>query len=131
MIKKEYLEQSILATMLEENYLILDSQLKPEMFYGQHHRQLFKLMQQLAAEGRPADYLTLSARFEEIQTIGVSYLTELLKFADAEKFDDYIQVLREVWRERQKQQILFQAAEGIGRFRKLLSGWTIHNLKPL
>jgi len=120
LIKKEYLEQSILATMLEENYLILDSQLKPEMFYGQHHRQLFKLMQQLAAEGRPADYLTLSARFEEIQTIGVSYLTELLKFADAEKFDDYIQVLREVWRERQKQQILFQAAEGDWSIQKIV-----------
>ena len=43
MIKKEFLEQSILATMLEENYLIMDSQLKPEMFYGQHHRQLFNL----------------------------------------------------------------------------------------
>jgi len=30
LIKKEFLEQSILATMLEENYLIMDSQLKPE-----------------------------------------------------------------------------------------------------
>ena len=30
--KKEFLEQSILTTMLEENYLIMDSQLKPEMF---------------------------------------------------------------------------------------------------
>lgn len=120
MIKKEYLEQSILATMLEENYLILDSQLKPEMFYGQYHRQLFKMMQQLAAEGHPADYLTLSARFEEIQTIGVSYLTELLKFADAEKFDDYIQLLREVWRDRQKAQILFQATEGDWSIQKII-----------
>lgn len=120
MIKKEYLEQSILATMLEENYLILDSQLKPEMFYGQYHRQLFKMMQQLAAEGHPADYLTLSARFEEIQTIGVSYLTELLKFADVEKFDDYIQLLREVWRERQKAQILFQATEGDWSIQKII-----------
>ena len=106
--------------MLEENYLILDSQLKPEMFYGQYHRQLFKMMQQLAAEGHPADYLTLSARFEEIQTIGVSYLTELLKFADAEKFDDYIQLLREVWRDRQKAQILFQATEGDWSIQKII-----------
>lgn len=112
MIKKEFLEQSILATMLEENYLIMDSQLKPEMFYGQHHRQLFMLMQQLLTEGHPVDYLTLGARFEEMETIGLAYVTELLKFADAEKFEQYAQLLREVWRERQKGQILFQAAEG-------------------
>lgn len=112
LIKKEFLEQSILATMLEENYLIMDSQLKPEMFYGQHHRQLFMLMQQLVAEGHPVDYLTLSARFEQMETIGVSYLTELMRFADTEKFDDYARLLREIWRERQKAQILFQATEG-------------------
>ncbi|WP_339213930.1 replicative DNA helicase [Solibacillus sp. FSL W8-0372] len=112
MIKKEFLEQSILATMLEENYLILDSQLKPDMFYGQYHRQLFALMQQLANEGHPVDYLTLSARFEQIEAIGISYLTELMRFANAEKFDDYVLLLREIWRERQKGQILFQAAEG-------------------
>ena len=112
LIKKEFLEQSILATMLEENYLIMDSQLKPEMFYGQHHRQLFMLMQQLVTEGHPVDYLTLSARFEQMETIGLSYVTELMMFADAEKFDDYAQLLREIWRERKKAQILFQAAEG-------------------
>lgn len=112
LIKKEFLEQSILATMLEENYLIMDSQLKPEMFYGQHHRQLFMLMQQLVTEGHPVDYLTLSARFDQMETIEVSYLTELMMFADAEKFDDYARLLREIWRERQKAQILFQAAEG-------------------
>lgn len=112
MIKKEFLEQSILATMLEENYLILDSQLKPDMFYGQYHRQLFALMQQLANEGHPVDYLTLSARFEQIEAIGLSYVTELTRFANAEKFDDYVLLLREIWRERQKGQILFQAAEG-------------------
>lgn len=112
MIKKEYMEQSILATMLQENYLILESQLKPDMFYGQHHRQLFTMMQQLITEGHPVDYLTLSARFEEIHNMGISYVTELLKFSDAERFDQYVQLLREVWRERQKAQILFHAAEG-------------------
>ncbi|WP_336045708.1 replicative DNA helicase [Solibacillus ferritrahens] len=112
MIKKEFLEQSILATMLEENYLILDSQLKPDMFYGQYHRQLFALMQQLANEGHPVDYLTLSARFEQIESIGLTYVTELMMFANTDKFDDYVQLLREIWRERQKGQILFQAAEG-------------------
>lgn len=112
LIKKEFLEQSILATMLEENYLIMDSQLKPEMFYGQHHRQLFMLMQQLVTEGHPVNYLTLSARFEQMETIGLAYVTELMMFADAEKFDDYAQLLREIWRERQKAQILFQATEG-------------------
>lgn len=111
-MKKELLEKSILGTMLEENYLIMDSQLKPEMFMGQHHRVLFTLMQQLLIEGHVVDYLTLSARFEEVEHIGLGLVTELIQFANAEKFDAYAQVLREVWREKKKGQILFQAAEG-------------------
>lgn len=71
-------------------------------FYGRHHRQLFMLMQQLVTEGHPVDYLTLSARLKHMETIGSTYLTELMMFANAEKFDDYAQLLREIWHERQK-----------------------------
>ena len=108
-MKKEFLEQSILGTMLEENYLIKDSQLKPDMFIGQYHRQLFSMMLELVQQNHPVDYVTLSARFQEVDQIGIHYVTELIHFADAEKFDGYVQVLREAWRERQKAQILNQA----------------------
>lgn len=131
LIKKEFLEQSILATMLEENYLIMDSQMKPEMFYGQHHRQLFMLMQQLVTEGHPVDYLTLSARFEQVETIGVSYLTELIMFANAEKFDDYAQLLREFGVSDKKVKYYSKQLKEIGRFLKLSSDLIIHSLKAI
>ena len=111
-MKREFLEKSILGTMLEENYLILDSQLTPEMFYGQHHRMLFTMMRELALENHPVDFMTLNARFEQVNQIGLQYITELIHFASPEKFDGYIQLQREVWCEKQKEQILFQANEG-------------------
>lgn len=111
-MKKEFLEKSILGTMLEENYLILDSQLTPEMFYGQHHRMLFTMMRELALENHPVDFMTLSARFEQANQIGLPYITELIHFASPEKFDGYVQLQREVWCDKQKGQILFQANEG-------------------
>ncbi|MCH7320396.1 replicative DNA helicase [Solibacillus sp. MA9] len=111
-MKREFLEQSILATMLEENYLILDSGLTPEMFYGQHHRMLFAMMRELALENHPVDFMTLSARFEQITQIGLPYVTELIHFSNPEKFDAYVQLQREIWCEKQKGQILFQATEG-------------------
>ena len=111
-MKREFLEKSILGTMLEENYLILDSQLTPEMFYGQHHRMLFTMMRELALENHPVDFMTLNARFEQVNQIGLQYITELIHFASPEKFDGYVQLQREVWCEKQKEQILFQANEG-------------------
>lgn len=111
-MKKEFLEKSILGTMLEENYLILDSNLTPEMFYGQHHRMLFTMMRELALEDHPVDFMTLSARFEQVTQIGLPYVTELIHFSNPEKFDAYVQLQREVWCEKQKGQILFQANEG-------------------
>lgn len=111
-MKKEFLEQGILGTMLEENYLILDSGLTPEMFYGQHHRMLFTMMRELALDRHPVDFITLSARFEQISQIGLPYVTELVHFSNPEKFDSYVRMLREIWREKQKLQILFHANEG-------------------
>ena len=115
-MKKEFLEQSLLGTMLEENYLILDSQLTPDMFYGRHHRMLFTMMRELAQEQHPVDFMTLSARFEQFTQIGLPYVTELLRYANPEKFDSYVQLQHEIWREKQKGQILFHATEG---------GWAI------
>lgn len=119
-MKKEFLEKSILGSMIQENYLITESQLMPEMFMGRHHRQIFKMMQQLLAEGQVVDYITLHTRFEEVQHLGISYVTELLQFADPDKFDHYASMLRDVWREQKKQQILFHATNGNWDISKIL-----------
>lgn len=111
-MKQELLEKSILGTMLEDNYLIKESQLKPEMFLMQAHQTIFRLMQQLVFEEKVVDFVTLSASFEEVAHIGAQYVMELGRYANLVKFDRYVAVLREMWREQQKGRILVQAAEG-------------------
>ena len=117
-MKKELLEKSILGTMLAENYLITDSGLQPDMFMGRHHQLLFSIMQELTLANHHVDYLTLSTRAEVVEQIGLHTITELLSYANAEKFDDYVSLLRENWVEQRKKHILFQSSQGdwsIGR----------------
>ena len=110
-MNKELLEKSILGTMIQENYLITESQLQPDMFIGRYHAHIFATMLQLALEDIAVDYLTLSTRLEAKDELHVQYLSELLHYANAEKFDDYVHLLRQNWRERRKMQILHSAKE--------------------
>ena len=111
-MKKELLEKSILSTMLAENYLITDSGLQPDMFMGRHHQQLFAIMQELRLANHPVDYLTLSTRDDVVDQIGLHTITELLPYANLDKFDDYVALLRENWVEQRKKHILFRASQG-------------------
>ena len=110
-MKKDFLEQSLLGTMLEHNYLILDSQLTLDMFFDQNHRALFAMMRELALENHPVDFFSLDARYKKDIQIGMPYITELIRFSNPEKFDGYVQLQRDIWREKKKKQILVQATE--------------------
>ena len=110
-MKKDFLEQSLLGTMLEQNYLILDSQLTLDMFFDQNHRALFAMMRELALENHPVDFFSLDARYKKDIQIGMPYITELIRFSNPEKFDGYVQLQRDIWREKKKKQILVQATE--------------------
>ena len=104
--------------MRQENYLITDSGLMPDMFMGRHHQQLFSIMLELRMANHHVDYLTLSTREEVVEQIGLHTIAELLPYADAEKFDDYVALLRENWMAQRKKQTLVQASQGdwsIGR----------------
>ena len=111
-MNKDLIEKSILGTMIQENYLITESQLQPEMFMGRYNAHIFDAMQQLAREDITVDYLTLSTRLEKTNALYVQYISELLHYANAEKFDDYARLLRQNWREQRKMQILHNATAG-------------------
>ena len=107
--KMELIEKSLLGTMLNENYLILDTDLKPDMFQLQSHRIIFRVMQHLAHQNQPVDYITVLTKVDPREVGGAPYLASLQNFADSEKFDAYYGLVLEAWREREKQRILFQA----------------------
>lgn len=99
-------EQAYLGTLLKENHLIKDSLLKEFHFEENRHRQLFKHMKDLTAAGQSVDIVTLSVQADLPSIGGVSYLNEIVTYANAEKVDEYEKLVSDAWKEREKRNIL-------------------------
>ncbi|WP_318614370.1 replicative DNA helicase [Sporosarcina sp. YIM B06819] len=110
--RHEQIEKSVLGSMLAENYLIVDSDVKQDFFISQIHKNIFGCMQALLAKRRPVDYITLLTMMEPVLLGGANYLAELANFANQTKFDRYVDMMREAWKNREKNNILIQAKEG-------------------
>ena len=106
----DLLEKSLLGTMLEENYLITDEVIRTDMFQSQIHRSIYLAMQNLMRNHRPVDYITILTMVEPSEAGGANYLSSLSSYADSEKFEAYLELVKKEWREKQKQQILLQAS---------------------
>lgn len=99
-------EKAYLGTILKENYLVKETFLKPEHFGEERHKALFEEVKKLVSQGKPADRVTLSLS-PKIQSFGgLTYINELLTYADESKFEDYEKLVLESWKERQKRNIL-------------------------
>ncbi|QCR31028.1 DnaB-like helicase C-terminal domain-containing protein [Lysinibacillus sp. SGAir0095] len=105
----DLLEKSLLGTMLKENYLIIDEGIQPSLFQSQIHRSIYLAMQHLARNNQPVDYITILTMVEPREVGGANYLASLQTFADSEKFEAYLGIVKTEWREKQKQTILHQA----------------------
>lgn len=107
----EHIEKSILGTMLAENYLIGDSGVRKDYFSSQIHQNIFSCMQDLVLSNRPVDYMTLLTMKEPSELGGANYLAELSSYGSPTKFDSYVEVVLDQWKERTKEQILIVAKQ--------------------
>ena len=112
MERHEQIEKSVLGSMLAEPYLIVDGDVKLDFFISQIHKNIFDCMQALLAKQRPVDYVTLLTMMEPSALGGANYLAGLANFARPTKFDRYVDIMREAWKNRKKNKILIQAQEG-------------------
>lgn len=77
-------------------------------------------MQDLVLKSRPVDYVTLLTMMEPAELGGANYLAELNSFSSPTKFDSYVDVLLEAWKESEKNKILVQAKD---------EGWKIGDVQ--
>lgn len=123
-ISLELLEKSILATMLQENYLITDSLVRETHFTLMVHRNIFCSMHQLVSAGKQVDYITLLTTKEPRELGGAEYLKNLSSYHNSNLFDQYVESLINNWREGEKHNILLAAqAENwdIGKIQQTLT----------
>ncbi|MCR2823304.1 replicative DNA helicase [Lederbergia panacisoli] len=104
-------EKALLGCMLKENFYISDSIVRPEHFEDPRHQALLREMRLLHEKGTSVDIITLTTTVDMEPFGGISYLYDLQAYASPEKFDEYEQLLLDVWKEREKRNILTRARE--------------------
>ena len=81
-------EKAVLGSMLKENYLIAESNLKPTQFIDTINRMIFQSMTSLRFAGKAVDIITLLTTYSPQDLGGVNYLNDLTNYAHIEKSDD-------------------------------------------
>ncbi|MDQ1002713.1 replicative DNA helicase [Neobacillus niacini] len=103
-------EKVFLGSLIKAEYLLKDTVIKPEQLESTRHQQLLRRMHEVTQAGGNIDLISLTTLSDLESFGGISYLSELLSFADIEKFDSTEKLILNLWKEREKRNILTMAA---------------------
>jgi replicative DNA helicase len=103
-------EKVFLGSLIKAEYLLKDTVIKPEQLESKRHQELMRRMMELTRVGRNIDLISLTTLPDLANFGGMSYLSELLSFADLEKFENTEKLILHLWKEREKRNILTLAA---------------------
>lgn len=117
-------EKAVLGSMLKENYLIIESNLNVTQFTDPVNKMIFQAMIELHKSGKNVDLITLLTSFSPQDLGGANYLNDLMNYAHLEKFDEHVGLLLEVWREREKKNLLHVSAQEDWKIDKIMSELT-------
>jgi replicative DNA helicase len=103
-------EKAFLGSLMKAEYLLKDTVVRPEQLESIRHKELMRRMLELTQAGRNIDLITFTTLPDLEVFGGMSYLSELLAYADLEKFDNMEKLILDLWKEREKRNILKLAA---------------------
>lgn len=99
-------EEAVLGTLLKFPHLLTDTDLKPSYFQYAENRNVLQAMKELNAKGQVVDLITMLTQGKPEKFGGAGKLNKIQNLANEEKFDSYVEILLDKWREREKQNIL-------------------------
>ncbi|WP_458413077.1 replicative DNA helicase [Schinkia sp. CFF1] len=103
-------EKAFLGSLIKADYLLNDTVIQPEQLESTPHQELMRRMVERKRTGKTIDLISLTTLPDLELFGGMSYLSELLSYADLEKFDETEKLILELWKEREKRNILTCAA---------------------
>jgi replicative DNA helicase len=112
-------EEAILGTILKEPQLLAESELKEEYFQMRENRNILKAMKDLSSKGQAIDMITLLTSVKPETIGGAGKLNKIQNLANELKFDSYVEILIDTWREREKLNILELAKQ---------ENWGLHKI---
>jgi replicative DNA helicase len=99
-------EKAFLGSLMKAEYLLKDSVIQPEQLESTRHKDIMRRMLELTHAGKNIDLITFTTLPDLDALGGMSYLSELLSYADLEKFDGMEKLILDLWKEREKRNIL-------------------------
>jgi replicative DNA helicase len=103
-------EKAFLGSLMKAEYLLKDTIIQPEQLESTRHKEIMRRMVELNRTGKNIDLITWTTLPNLDSLGGMSYLSELLSFADLEKFNGMEKLILDLWKEREKRNILTVAA---------------------
>ncbi|MFC0273445.1 replicative DNA helicase [Metabacillus herbersteinensis] len=103
-------EKAFLGCLMKAEYLLKDTVVQPEQLESTRHKELMQRMVELNRAGKNVDLITLTTLPDLHSFGGMSYLSELLSYADLEKFEGMEKLILDLWKEREKRNIITVAA---------------------
>jgi replicative DNA helicase len=103
-------EKSFLGTLMKAEYLLKDTVIRPEQLESTRHKEIMRRMLELTQSGKNIDLITFTTQPNLESLGGMSYLSEVLSYANVEKFDCVEKLILDLWKEREKRNILTVAA---------------------
>ncbi|MCM3729592.1 hypothetical protein M3226_28850 [Neobacillus cucumis] len=114
-------EKAFLGCLMKAENLLKDTVVQPEQLESTRHKELMRKMLELNQAGKNIDLITLTTLPDLDSFGGMSYLSELLSFADLEKFESTEKFILDLWKEREKRRILTVAALNDWEIAKVLA----------
>ncbi|MFB5195276.1 DnaB-like helicase C-terminal domain-containing protein [Neobacillus sp. KR4-4] len=103
-------EKAFLGSLMKAEYLLKDTVVQPEQLESTRHKEIMRRMVEFNRVGKNVDLITFTTLPDLELFGGMSYLSELLSYADVEKFDAMEKLILDSWKEREKRNILTVAA---------------------
>ncbi|PAE32303.1 DnaB-like helicase C-terminal domain-containing protein [Bacillus sp. 7884-1] len=103
-------EKTYLGSLIKAEYLLKDTVIQPDQLESVRHQELMRRMLELTRAGRNIDLISLASLLDLEFFGGMSYLSELLSYANLEKFETTEELILSSWKEREKRNILTVAA---------------------
>lgn len=101
-----FAEEAVLGTMLKEPHLIADSGLSIDHLQMTENKNILSTMLNLLAKGHPVDLISLLTQGEPETFGGAAKLNRIQNLSNPLKFDGYVNLILEAWRNREKHRVL-------------------------
>jgi DnaD/phage-associated family protein len=115
----EYVEKAFLGSLMKVEYILIGTIIQPEQLESTQPKKLMRRMVELNRTGKNVDLITLTTLPDLYSFCGMSSFSEQESYADLEKFEEIEKLIPDLWKEREKRNILTVASAKVNKYNEV------------